>query len=101
MTYVQALLGSDHNKEILKALHCWGLWAAKSNMGGDWRKTRNPSVHTRSRFLTHLPLDKMAAISLTTFLDAFSWMKTFVFWLNFHSNLFLRVKLALTQYWFR
>ena len=31
--------------------------------------------------LTHLPLHKMVAISQTIFLDAFSWMKTFVFWL--------------------
>ena len=29
--------------------------------------------------LTYLPLDKMAAISQTTFSDAFLWMKMFVF----------------------
>ena len=29
--------------------------------------------------LSHLPLDKMAAISQTTFSNAFSWMKSFVF----------------------
>ena len=33
--------------------------------------------------LTHLPLGKMAAISQTIFSDAFSWMKSFVFWLKF------------------
>ena len=38
---------------------------------------------------SHLPLDKMAAISPTIFSDAFSWMKTFAFWLNFHWSLFL------------
>ena len=32
--------------------------------------------------LTHLPLDKMAAILLTIFSDAFLWMKSFVFWLK-------------------
>ena len=36
-------------------------------------------------------LDKMAAISQTIFSDAFSWMKSFVFWLKFHWSLFLRV----------
>ena len=41
--------------------------------------------------LTHLPLDKMAAVSQTIFSDAFSWMKIFVFGLKFHWNLFLRV----------
>ena len=30
--------------------------------------------------LTHLPLDKMATISQTILSDAFSWMKSFVFW---------------------
>ena len=35
--------------------------------------------------LTHLPLNKMAAILQTTF----SWMKMVKFWFNFHWNLFL------------
>ena len=50
---------------------------------------------------THLPLDKMAAIWQTIFLDAFSWMKSFVFWLKFHLGLFPRVQLTITQHWFR
>ena len=37
--------------------------------------------------LTHLPLDKMEAISLTIFSDTYSWMKSFVFWLKFHCSL--------------
>ena len=32
-------------------------------------------------------------------LDAFSWMKSFVFWSKFH--LLLRVHLTITQHWFR
>ena len=51
--------------------------------------------------LTHLPLDKMAAISQTIFSDAFSWMKSFLFWLKFHWSLFLRVQLTVIQHWFR
>ena len=46
------------------------------------------------RVLTHLPLDKMAAVSQTIFSDAWSWMKSFVFWLKFHWSLFLRVQLV-------
>ena len=46
--------------------------------------------------LTHLPMDKMAAIQQTIFSDAFSWMKSSVFWLKFHSSLFLRVQLTMT-----
>ena len=39
--------------------------------------------------LTHLPLDKMAAISQTTVSNAFSWKKRFVFRFVFHWSLFL------------
>ena len=48
--------------------------------------------------LTHLPLDKMAAISQTILSDGFSWMKNFVFWLKFNWNLFLRVQLTINQH---
>ena len=41
--------------------------------------------------LTHLPLDKMAAISQTILSDAFLWMKSFVFWSKFHWGLFPEV----------
>ena len=35
------------------------------------------------------PQDKMAAISQMIFSDAFSWWRSFVFWLKFHWSLFL------------
>ena len=37
--------------------------------------------------LTHLPLNKMAAISQTTCLNAFSWMKIFELQIKFHWNM--------------
>ena len=43
--------------------------------------------------LTHLPLDKMVAISQATFANAFSRMKSFVFQLIFHWNVFLRMQI--------
>ena len=46
------------------------------------------------------PLDKMAAISQTTFSSAFSWMKSFVFWLKFHLCLLLGIQLTISQHWF-
>ena len=46
-------------------------------------------------------LDKMGAVSQMIFSDAFSWMKSFVFWFKFHWSLFLRDQLAITQHWFR
>ena len=54
-----------------------------------------------AQYLTHLPLDKMTAISQTIFEVAFPWMKSFVFWLKFRWSWFLRVQLATTQHWFR
>ena len=51
--------------------------------------------------LTHLPLDKMTAISQMIFSVAFLWMKSCVFWLKFHWSLFLRVQWTITQHWFR
>ena len=49
------------------------------------------AIFLRLNVLTHLHLDKMDAISQTIFSDAFSWMKSFVFWLKFHWSLLLRV----------
>ena len=43
----------------------------------------------------------MATFSQTIFSDAFSWMKSFVFWLRFHWSLFLRTQMTITQDWFR
>ena len=45
-----------------------------------------------SLILTDLPLDKTAAILQSIFSNAFSWMKSFLFWLKFQS-LFLGVQL--------
>ena len=51
--------------------------------------------------LSHIRLDKMAAISQMTFSNAFSWTKIFVFWSKFHWSLFLRGQLTINQHWFR
>ena len=53
------------------------------------------------KYLTHLSLDKIATISQMIFPDAFSWMKSFVFWLKFPLSLFLRIQLTITQLWLR
>ena len=51
--------------------------------------------------LTHWGQDKIAAVSQTTFSNAFSWMKMVEFRLKFHWNLFLRVLWTIFQHWFR
>ena len=45
--------------------------------------------------LTHWGRDKMTAISQTTSLNAFSWMKMYEFRLRFHWSLFLSVQLTI------
>ena len=51
---------------------------------------------------THLPLNKMAAISQMIFSCAFSWMESsLLWWKKTHWSLFLRVQLTITQHWFR
>ena len=44
--------------------------------------------------LAHLPLDKIVTILQPTLSNAFLWMKSFVFWFEFHWSLFLRVQLT-------
>ena len=71
-----------------------------------YMQPQTPSVQSAATIiykspLTYLPLDKMAAISQTIFSNAFSWMKNFVFWLQFHWRLFRRVQLTILQHWFR
>ena len=56
--------------------------------------------HAPYCIFTHLPLDKMAAISQRTFSNAFSWMKRFVYRFKFQWSLFLRVLLTIIQHWF-
>ena len=51
--------------------------------------------------LTQWGRDKMAAVSQTTFSNAFSLMKIYEFRLRFHWNLFLRFELKIFQHWFR
>ena len=49
--------------------------------------------------LTHLPLDKMAAILADDILKC-SLMKIIKFWFKFHWNLFPAVQLTINQHWF-
>ena len=49
----------------------------------------------------HWSWDKMDAISQTTLSKAFSWMKMLEFLLTFHSSLFQRVPLTISQHLFR
>ena len=58
-------------------------------------------INSTRKELTHWGRDKMATIFQTTFSNAFSWMKIVVFLSKFHWNLFSRVRLTISQHWFR
>ena len=47
------------------------------------------------------PVGKMADISQTIFSDEFLWMKSFVSWLKFQWNLFLRIEMTIAQHLLR
>ena len=64
------------------------------------KKSTLPALCEGNPTLTHLPLDKLAAISQTIFLGAFSWMKSFVFRSQFLWSLSMRVQLTINQHWF-
>ena len=49
--------------------------------------------------LTHWDRDNMAAILQTTFSNSFSWIKMFIFGLNFHRSLYFWV--TMSQHWSR
>ena len=51
--------------------------------------------------LTNWGPDKIAAISQTTFSNAFSWMKIYEFRLRCQWSSFLRVQLTIFEHWFR
>ena len=59
-----------------------------------WKKTYLQDDTWR---INSSPLDKMGIILQTIFSYVFSWMKSFVFWLNFHWSLFLRVQLTINS----
>ena len=94
------------NITILKNMSYFHLSALLRNIT-EYSKLREELSKTGIEFtawityLTHWGQDKMAAISQTTFSNAFSWMKICRFRLRFHWSLFLWVQLIISQYWFR
>ena len=59
-----------------------GIVLVAASANSDW---------SRMQKINSFPPGNVVAISQTTFSSVFSWMKSFVFWLNFHWSLFIRV----------
>ena len=80
-------------------LGMWLLIHAESPW--NWLFLPKYSCLTTTCVKTHWGRDKMDAVSQSKFSRAFSSMKIVVFWLNFHWNMFPRIKLTIIQHWFR
>ena len=76
----------------------WSLWRHCNVQ----RNSFHPPISTVFIFaatsLTHRDRDTMAANFLTTFSNAFSWMRIYKFRLRFHWSLFSRVQLTIFQH---
>ena len=67
-----------------------------------WTMTIHTSITSGScKLLTHLPLDKMAAISQTIFSRCIFVNEKFCILIEISVKVFLRVQLTITQHWFR
>ena len=78
------------NKRLSK--QPWGWWFETTA----WSLWRHRNVREQ---LTHLTRGQNG--HRVTFSNAFSWMKYFVFWIDFHWRLFPRVQSTIFQHWFR
>ena len=98
-----SLLLCDNSHWYLTKFHKDKKFPIHSNYSVTYPQCGTVMLATRIhiRYLTHLPLHKMATISQMRFSDAFSWMKSCIFWLKFYWSLFLRVQLTITQHCFR
>ena len=94
----QAMIYMVLTRLTLESKLIWMYFQSNSTPRAPTHSGKNLQKNERESFkhsLTHLPLHKMATISQSTFWNAFSWMKNFVFWFEFHWSLFLRVQLTI------
>ena len=105
---------SENSTEICSWVLIDGKWAMVQVMAWHWTGPK-PLPESMMPFpvhwsiystpdlsgLTHWGWEKMADIFQTTFSNAFSWMKTYEFRLEFHWIWFLRVQLTILQHWLR
>ena len=64
--------------------------------------SQNAGWYTSHRSgLSHLPVDNKAAISQMTISNVFLWIKSLLFWFEFHWSVFLRIQLTISHHWLR
>ena len=89
--------GSAQEIKFLKDPFSWKIGPLTSIMAIAYTdKSMSRDSNLMSNWsLTHWGRDKMAAVFLKTFSNAFSWMKMYELRLRFHWNLLLRVQLTI------
>ena len=102
----KVLIGASFGKVNMKGVKHWGCALTHQHGGVIFTNAETMVLFISWPFPTFpvfnsFPLDKMATISQTIFSDAFSWMKSFVFWEVCYWNLFVRVESTIFQHWFR
>ena len=96
----------DSYPDVLAAVNS-PIWSSDFQMScrdlATWQGTRLAQEMSSvwHAVLTHWGRDSMGAISQTTHLNTFSWIKIYEFRLKFHWSLFLRVQLTIFHHWFR
>ena len=96
------------DKSTLVQVMAWCRQATSHNLSQCWPSSMSPYGVTRPQLiihcttclsrLTHLPLDKMAAISQTTISNVFPSLIVLLFWFEFQSNLFPVAQSTLSQH---
>ena len=100
------VLGHQHKQWWLKSKHIFKFLQLSIPYTPLWTRWPHPVCLVISEWsvrphINSSPLDKTITILQTTHSNAFSWMKTFVFWFEFHWSLFLRAQLTIIKHWFR
>ena len=91
-------IGCYHTRTKLIKVDGFGMYSMYTTCLCNFRVSNTVSSMPA---LTHWGWDKMAAILQTAFSNAFSWMQIALFWLKFHWQLSARVKIVISQHWFR
>ena len=97
----QIRLTPDYGIEYMYVVHVCRIWRSvvKLYMKHDIHRDLSPALFWAPSY--DWGRDNMAAISQTTFSNAFSWKKTDEFRLRFDGSLFLRVQSTIFRHWFR
>ena len=89
------------DKSSLVQVMAWCHQASRHYVSQCWLRFMLPYGIIRPQWVNTLRLRQNGRHFAAKFSNAFSWMKTYWFWLRFRWSLFQRVQLTIFQHWFR